>query len=76
MTEEQNRLQYESFVTSAIHSGQLDAIVGYKEWLETTPLKDNSVLRLSTKDAEKFVGLMENPPAPTEELRRLLRDTK
>lgn len=31
--EEKNRQQYESFVTSAINSGALDAIVGYKEWL-------------------------------------------
>ncbi len=35
MTEEQNKKQYESFVTSAINSGSWDAIVSYKEWLAT-----------------------------------------
>lgn len=109
MTEEQNRLQYESFVTSAINCGALDMIVGYKEWLETirsyTPpeVQDDEwdiqirqdfeagkfdqmiekarqehnlcpVLRLSEKDAEKFVEIMGNPPKLTEELKRLLRN--
>ena len=35
MTEEENKKQYESFVTSAINSGALDAIVSYREWLDT-----------------------------------------
>lgn len=54
MTEEENKKQYESFVTSAINSGTLDAIVGYKEWLETirgyTPIKQ----QLPTNDLEYY----------------------
>ena len=80
MTEEQNKQQYESFVTSCINGGQLDMIVGYKDWLATIraykPMQDNYVLHLSTKDAEKFVDMLENPPIPTEELKRLLKNEK
>lgn len=35
MTEEENKKQYESFVTSCIHGGQFDMIISYKEWLHT-----------------------------------------
>ena len=35
MTEQENKKQYESFVTSCIHGGQFDMIVSYKEWLHT-----------------------------------------
>lgn len=35
ITEEQNKQQYESFLTSATNNGNLDAVVSYKEWLET-----------------------------------------
>lgn len=78
MTEEQNKRQYESYITSAIHGGQLDSVVSYKEWLKAVqsyrPIQDNSVLLLSEKDAEKFVEMLENPPKASEELKRLLRN--
>lgn len=35
MTEKQNKQQYESFVTSCIHTGSFDMIISYKEWLES-----------------------------------------
>lgn len=33
MTEEQNKQQYESFITSCVHTDNWDMIVSYKEWL-------------------------------------------
>ncbi len=35
MTEEENKRQYESYITSAITCGALDAIISYEEWLQT-----------------------------------------
>ena len=37
---------------------------------------DNSALHLSTTDAEKFVDIMINPSAPSENLKKLLQDQK
>lgn len=33
--EEQNKQQYESFLTSALNNGNLDAVVSYEEWLKS-----------------------------------------
>ena len=55
MTEEQNKRQYESFVTSAINNGSWDAIVSYKEWLETIRSYIPVTQQLPTTDAEYAV---------------------